>query len=78
MDLDKDSLRRAMLGFGLVTEIVVYTITGFVIGHFLDSKFSTNPWLACLFIMLGFVGGIYRLYMVMKQNDDPNGSDKTN
>ncbi|MBI3543731.1 MAG: AtpZ/AtpI family protein [Deltaproteobacteria bacterium] len=74
MDLDKESLRRAALGFATVTEVVVYTVIGYFIGHYLDRWLNTNPWLAGLFTLVGFIGGFYRLYTVLK--DDNDKSDK--
>lgn len=47
------------IAFGLLIPI----LGGFFLGHYLDNRFSTEPWLTLLFLMLGVVigfAGVYR------------------
>ena len=39
--------------------IAVSTLLGMGLGHWLDGKFHTKPWLAFVFTILGLASGIY-------------------
>jgi ATP synthase protein I len=39
--------------------VVVATLLGLGFGHWLDTKFGTEPWLAFVFLLLGLAAGIY-------------------
>lgn len=74
MFLDRNSLRKLGLGLGAATEVVVYTMSGFAAGYFLDKQFQrTQPWLTVLFTLVGMIGGFYRLYQVFSKFDKSNG-----
>ncbi len=66
-----------MKGFAAVSEVIVYVVAGFAAGYYLDRWINTTPWFSVLFTLVGFGGGFYRLYKVMKQDDGSGKSDKS-
>jgi len=46
------------IAFGLLIPILV----GFFLGTYLDNRFSTDPWLTIIFLMLGIIIGFAGLY----------------
>ena len=57
-------------GFSAALELVVGVVLGYFLGHYLDGKFGTAPWLALTLLLLGAVGGFYRLYHHAQQEDE--------
>ena len=66
-----------MKGFAAVSEVIVYVVAGFAAGYYLDRWINTNPWFSVLLTLAGFCGGFYRLFKVMKQDEDSGKSDKS-
>ncbi|MDE1977089.1 MAG: AtpZ/AtpI family protein [Elusimicrobia bacterium] len=48
------------------TDIVVSVLGGFLLGYWLDDKFSTGPWLAILGSFIGVAIGLYELIRMAK------------
>lgn len=42
--------------------LVVSTVIGYFIGHYLDGRFGTTPWLTLVFLLLGIAAGFKNLY----------------
>jgi ATP synthase protein I len=42
--------------------LVVSTVIGFYIGHYLDGLFNTTPWFTLFFLLLGIAAGFKNLY----------------
>lgn len=38
-----------------------------LIGWWLDGKWATGPWLMCIGLSIGLIGGIYKLWRLGKQ-----------
>jgi F0F1-type ATP synthase assembly protein I len=64
---DGDERRRMMaslasrsLGAGL--QFAAAILLFMLLGHWLDGRFGTGPWLLLLGVMIGSVGGFYSLY----------------
>jgi len=57
---------------GLLTSIpfilALAPIVGFLLGKFLDQKFRTQPWLACILLGLGFVAGVRESIEIVKMS----------
>ena len=70
MILEKNTFRKFALGFATAVEVFAYTMSGFGIGYFFDRQVGvTAPWLTVLFLLMGFIGGFYRLYKTMLKAD---------
>jgi len=54
------------LGFQLSASVVV----GLFLGHYLDGKWGTSPWLAVTGLILGAVGGFYNLFRVLSLREN--------
>jgi ATP synthase protein I len=50
------------------SEFLANIIAGWVIGFVIDWFFLTKPWGIIIFMILGFVSGVYRADRVMKKN----------
>ena len=42
--------------------LVVSTVIGYFIGHYLDGRFNTTPWFTLVFLLLGIAAGFKNLY----------------
>ena len=47
--------------------LVLGTLAGFAIGHYLDQAFGTKPWLTLLFLAFGVAAGFTNLFRVMRR-----------
>jgi ATP synthase protein I len=56
-------------GSNIGYEFLAYVISGGLIGYVIDYFVGTLPWGLILFIILGFVGGVYRANDRMKNSD---------
>jgi ATP synthase protein I len=60
--------------------MVFATVIGLFIGHWLDTKFGTSPWLTALFLLLGIIAGFRNLFIHVKRSqeelDDQNKGEK--
>lgn len=50
----------------LGTELVVATMMGAGFGYWLDTQFSTQPWLLILFLVFGTVAGFKNVYRIVQ------------
>ncbi|MBI3556294.1 MAG: AtpZ/AtpI family protein [Deltaproteobacteria bacterium] len=66
-----------MKGFAAVSEVIVYVVAGFAAGYYLDHWINTNPVFSVLFTLAGFCVGFYRLYKVMRQDEDSSKGNKS-
>ena len=53
------------VGFQLAFAVV----GGLLLGHYLDGKWGTGPWLALLGLTLGSAGGLYNLIRILHWRD---------
>jgi len=56
--------------------LVVSTVIGYFIGHYLDGRFGTTPWLTLVFLLLGIAAGFKNLYDQTRRLMDPDGQGK--
>ena len=62
--------------------LVVATVIGYFIGHYLDGRFGTTPWLTLVFLLLGIAAGFKNLYdqtrrlMDLDKTDDKGNHDR--
>ena len=54
--------------------LVVSTVIGYFIGHWLDGKFDTTPWLTVVFLLVGIAAGFKNLYDQTRKLVKPEGS----
>lgn len=76
--LDPELLRRAAMAGALGTELFVLSAGGAYLGHLLDGRLGTGPWLAALFGAGGTtVGAIILVRLGSKLlNDEPPPNDR--
>lgn len=69
---EKDRKLIRMLGVLSTVGItmVIATVIGFYIGHWLDRVFGTAPWLTLIFLLLGLVAGFKNLFDYTKKVQD--------
>jgi ATP synthase protein I len=68
---DKDPKRIAgWRQVGMLTSIpfilALAPIVGYVIGHLLDQRLRTGPWLGIILLLLGFVAGVRESINIVK------------
>lgn len=58
------------IGFGIYgvvgIQLSLSVVAGWLLGDYFDKKFSSTPWLALLGLVLGFVGGLYNLFRLLR------------
>jgi len=64
---DPDLLRNASLVFSLVIQATVLTFLGFFFGQWIDTQFTTQPYLQIIFAFIGFSIGIYQMIIRIKK-----------
>jgi ATP synthase protein I len=75
---EKDRKLLRMLG-SLSTvgiTLVVATVIGYLIGHYLDGRYGTAPWLTLVFLLLGIAAGFKNLYDQTRRLMDVDNRDK--
>jgi ATP synthase protein I len=58
--------------------LVVSTVIGYFIGHYLDGRFGTTPWLTVVFLLFGIAAGFKNLYDQTRKLMDLDGNTKKN
>lgn len=68
-DEEEERKRIRLIGMYMTIPFVlgVPPVIGWLIGHWLDSKFGTDPILMFIFIILGFTAGIREFYRIIKR-----------
>lgn len=56
--------------FRMSAEVIGGVILGVLIGFGVDRIFSSSPWGLCIFVLLGFAGGIFNLVRRLGVRDD--------
>lgn len=69
MIIEKSTARKIGLGLAASTEMLVYVLSGYGAGFFLDRWLGITPWLTVVLTLGGFVGGFYRLYKILLKSD---------
>lgn len=59
----KQAVRLGSVGI----ELAVSTVVGWLIGHWLDGKLSTEPWLGIVFLLLGVAAGFRSLFLTARK-----------
>jgi ATP synthase protein I len=77
-DSGKKETFASLLGYStLGLEMGVSLAVGIGLGYFLDSYFNTKPLLTIVFMLLGIVAGMKRLYSIWKKMEkDETDRDK--
>jgi ATP synthase protein I len=67
---EKDRKLLRMIGVLSTVGItmVLATVIGLFVGHWLDTKFGTSPWLTALFLLLGIIAGFRNLFVYAKRS----------
>ncbi len=69
---EKDRSLIRMLGVlstvGLT--LVFATVIGLFVGHCLDTKFGTTPWLTALFLLFGLIAGFKNLFTHVRKSQE--------
>lgn len=67
MNNEKDPFWITFGVYGAVgIQLAISVVAGLFLGHYLDEKWGTNPWLTLLGLILGFIGGLYNLIRVLR------------
>jgi len=73
MDKDKKELFRTLGYLSTVGLTMAFSIgIGAVLGHYLDGKFGTGPWLLFVFTAFGIAAAfknLYRMYKKLKESE---------
>ena len=56
--------------------LVVSTLIGFVVGHYLDRWLSTSPWLTIVFLLFGIVAGFVQIFRSLPRLDGMDRNDR--
>lgn len=64
---DKGFFKRLAIISTMGISMVLATFIGLYIGIYLDSKFSTTPWLTIIFLIFGIIAGYRNIYILMKR-----------
>ena len=71
----KQAVRLGSVGI----ELAVSTVVGWLVGHWLDGKLSTEPWLGIGFLLLGVIAGFRSLFLTARKqsqaSNDPSPPD---
>ncbi len=71
----KQAVRLGSVGI----ELAVSTVVGWLFGHWLDGKLSTEPWLGIVFLLLGVIAGFRSLFLTARKqsqaSNEPPPSD---
>jgi ATP synthase protein I len=59
----KQAVRLGSVGI----ELAVSTVLGWLFGHWLDGKFSTEPYLGIAFLLLGVAAGFRSLFLAARK-----------
>lgn len=62
---------RTAAGFQISTELLAGVLIGAGIGYLLDDLFSTRPWLAAIFTILGGAAGVLNIYKTFRVENKP-------
>jgi len=63
---EKDPLWVIFGLYGAVgIQLALAVIAGLFLGHYLDNKWGTAPWLMLAGLTLGFAGGLYNLIRIL-------------
>jgi len=57
-------------------QLVFATVIGLFIGHWLDGKFNTTPWLTLLFLLFGLIAGFRNLVVYVKKSQETLSQDE--
>ena len=64
---DKDSFLVAWGVYGAVgVQLAVMVVGGLLLGHWVDGKWGTSPWLALAGLVVGSIGGFYNLIRLLQ------------
>ena len=66
----KQAVRLGSVGI----ELAISTVIGWLIGRWLDGKFSTEPWLSIVGLLLGVVAGFRSLFLAAKKQSQSQNS----
>jgi len=70
---DKGERARWVRSVGVVSTLgitlVVSTLVGFVIGHYLDRWLGTSPWLTIVFLLFGIASGFVQIFRSLPRLD---------
>lgn len=62
---------RTVTGFQISVELLSGVLIGAGIGYLLDDLFSTRPWLAAIFTILGGAAGVLNIYKTFRVENKP-------
>lgn len=72
---DPDNLLVIFGIYGAVGfQLALAVVGGLLLGHYLDGKFGTGPWLTIIGLTLGAVGGLYNLIRILKWQENRRDS----
>jgi F0F1-type ATP synthase assembly protein I len=63
-------VKKVLIYWAAVLDLVGMVVGGAIIGVFLDKKLKTSGILIAVFTLLGFFGGIFQMWKIMKRAED--------
>lgn len=71
---DSDSFILAWGIYGAVGfQLAATVVGGLLVGHWLDGKLGTTPWLALAGLTAGSIGGFYNLIRIIRWSEERKG-----
>lgn len=64
---NKGFFKRLAIISTMGISMVLATFIGLYIGVYLDSKFSTTPWLTIVFLIFGIIAGFRNVFILMRR-----------
>lgn len=68
----KQAVRLGSVGI----ELAVSTVVGWLVGHWLDGKLSTKPWLGIAFLLLGVIAGFRSLFLTARKQSQSQAKNE--
>ena len=65
----QNSFQRALIYLAVGTELAAAVIAGAFIGMYLDRKFNSGGIFIGIFILLGFVAGVYNMIRILQKGE---------
>jgi len=71
-------IRTVGLLGGLAFMLALSVLLGAVIGHYLDQRWGTEPWMTLVGTLLGTAAGFYEIFNTLRQFGEGNGRKPRN
>ncbi|MCY0879200.1 MAG: AtpZ/AtpI family protein [Firmicutes bacterium] len=63
---ERSAFRGVGVAAALAAQLVIAIVVGYAIGHWLDGKLHTAPWLTIIGVLMGIVAGFVGLFQLSR------------